>query len=45
MPMWKRAAQFAPFAAVKGYEEAIEEMNRQNEEEYEPKYDDSEINI
>ena len=44
MPMWKRAAQFAPFAAVKGYEEAIEEMNRQNEEEYEPKYEDSEIN-
>jgi hypothetical protein len=43
MPMWKRAAQFAPFAALRGYEEAIGEMNRQNEEEYEPKYDDSEI--
>ena len=45
MPMWKRAAQFSPFAAVRGYEEAIEEMNRQNEEEYKPTYEDSKIEI
>ncbi len=39
--MWKRAAQFAPFAALKGYEEAIKEAERKNEESYEPQYDDS----
>ena len=38
--MWKRAAQFAPFAALKGYEEAIKEAERKNEESYEPQYDD-----
>ena len=24
MPMWNRAAQFAPFAALNGFEEAIQ---------------------
>ena len=43
--MWKRAAQFAPFAALTGYEEAVREAERKNEESYEPKYDDSEIEI
>ena len=42
MSMWKRAAQFAPFAALTGYEEAVREAERQNEALYEPKYDDSE---
>lgn len=32
MPMIKRAAQFAPFAALTGYEEAIEEVKRQTED-------------
>lgn len=40
--MWKRAAQFAPFAAVRGYEEAVKETERKNEALYEPNYDDSE---
>ena len=40
MTMWNRAAQFAPFAAVKGYEEAIKETVRKNEESYEPQYED-----
>ena len=43
--MWKRAAQFAPFAALTGYEEAVKEAERQNEESYEPNYDESEIEI
>ena len=29
-----RAAQFAPFAALKGYEEVIEENREKNEENY-----------
>ena len=29
MPMYKRAAQFSPFAALTGYENAIEEIQRQ----------------
>lgn len=28
MPMKKRAAQFAPFAALSGYKEALEEAER-----------------
>ena len=41
MSMWKRAAQFAPFAALSGYKEAIDEANVQNERQYEPQvYDD-----
>ena len=43
MTMWKRAAQFAPFAAVKGYEEAIRETVRKNEESYESQYEDIQI--
>ena len=34
MPMPERAAQFAPFAALKGYEEVIDENRQKNEEEY-----------
>ena len=45
MSMWNRAAQFAPFAALTGYEEAVREAERKNEESYEPNYDDSEIEI
>ena len=40
MSMKKRAAQFAPFAAMEGYKESIEESIRQNEKLYEPKVDD-----
>jgi len=43
MTMWKRAAQFAPFAAVKGYEEAIRETVRKNEESYESQYEDIQL--
>lgn len=32
MPLPDRAAQFAPFSALSGYEDAIEETARQNEE-------------
>ena len=32
MPMASRAAQFAPFAALTGYGEAINETVRENEE-------------
>ena len=28
MAMWNRAAQFAPFAALTGYEDAIEDVNK-----------------
>lgn len=28
MPLYERAAQFSPFAALTGYEEAIEEVER-----------------
>ena len=31
MPMSDRAAQFAPFAALSGYREAIEETSRQGQ--------------
>ena len=43
MSMWKRAAQFAPFAAVRGHEEAVKESEYQNEKLYEPHYDDNDI--
>ena len=32
MSMWKRAAQFAPFAPFREYEEAIKEVIKKNEE-------------
>jgi len=34
MPLHDRAAQFAPFAALSGYEEAIEEAARLTEKKY-----------
>lgn len=38
MPIRKRAAQFAPFAALAGYKEAIERVNWEHEAMYEPQY-------
>lgn len=35
MSLEDRAAQFSPFAALTGYEEAIEETARQNEQQME----------
>ena len=37
MPMWNRAAQFAAFAALTGYEDAIKDTAQQNEDNYEAK--------
>lgn len=34
MSMWNRAAQFAPFAALTGYEDAIHESTKENENLY-----------
>lgn len=36
----QRAAQFAPFAALTGYEEAIHDANQENEQLYKPNVDD-----
>lgn len=33
MSMWNRAAQFAPFAALTGYDDAIKETAKENEKE------------
>ena len=30
MSMWNRAAQFAPFAALSGYDDAIKELESKN---------------
>jgi len=35
MSMWNRAAQFAPFAALTGYEDAIRETAQENADSYE----------
>ena len=35
MPMGNRAAQFAPFAALTGYEDAIKVTAQENESSYE----------
>ena len=40
MSMWNRAAQFAPFAALTGYEESIKESALENEKMFEEKNDD-----
>ena len=42
MSMWNRAAQFAPFAALTGYDAAIKDTAQQNEDSYETK--NNEIN-
>ena len=39
MAMKQRAAQFAPFAALTGYEEAIQDANQENEPLYKPNID------
>ena len=40
MSMWSRAAQFAPFAALKGYDNAISETAKENEISYRRKESD-----
>ena len=40
MSMLQRAAQFAPFSALSGYGQAIEETTRQNEAAWERSVDD-----
>ena len=35
MSMWNRAAQFAPFAALTGFEDAIKDTAQENESSYE----------
>ena len=37
MSMWNRAAQFAPFAALTGYEDAIQESIQENLRSFEEK--------
>jgi hypothetical protein len=40
MSMWNRAAQFAPFAALTGFNAAIKDTAQQNEDNYEAKSND-----
>jgi hypothetical protein len=40
--MWNRAAQFAPFAALTGYDTAIKDTAQQNEDSYGVKNNDNE---
>ena len=42
MSMWNRAAQFAPFAALTDYEDAIKESAQANESSYEAKSNEEE---
>ena len=35
MSMWSRAAQFAPFSALTGYEDAIQDIKEKNIESFE----------
>lgn len=42
MSMLQRAAQFAPFSALSGYGQAIEQTARQNEAAWERSVDDDE---
>lgn len=37
MSMWNRAAQFAPFAALTGYDDAIRDTAQENLDSYEKK--------
>ena len=37
MSMWNRAAQFAPFSALTGYEDAIKDTAQEYESSYETK--------
>jgi hypothetical protein len=37
MSMWNRAAQFAPFAALTGYDDAIKDTAQENLDTYEKK--------
>ena len=37
MSIWNRAAQFAPFAALTGYENSIKESAQENLDSYESK--------
>ena len=41
MSMWNRAAQFAPFAALTGYDSAISETAKENEVSFERKESDT----
>ena len=38
MSMWNRAAQFAPFAALTGYEDAIKDTAQENADSYDEKH-------
>jgi hypothetical protein len=40
MSMWNRAAQFAPFAALTGYEDAISESAQEHQVTYETRNGD-----
>ena len=42
MSMWNRAAQFAPFAALTGYEDAIRDTALENEVSYNTRNNDEE---
>ena len=43
MTMWNRAAQFAPFAALTGYDDAIKDTAKDNEVFFETKDRNDEI--
>ena len=40
MSMWSRAAQFAPFAALTGYDDAIKDTAQENADSFETKKHD-----
>ena len=43
MSMWNRAAQFAPFAALTGYDDAIRKSAKENENSYETTNSDDDM--
>ena len=45
MSMWNRAAQFAPFAALTGYDEVIKESAQENLLSYEEKDKNTESSL